>query len=113
MNQTAIDVALVRRLMQDSQVSIGITAYNQADGVMPTLRSIWEGLGSLGLTETALILSESFETPTLSSADFAREWAVAVGANLEVDSSGKRRSLKEALNVIFEKAKSDVLILAV
>jgi hypothetical protein len=106
-------VDVVSNWMANSTVTFGISAYNAGDGVLPTLKSLWEGVCKLRLVNTRWILSESHDQPGLSSAEPATSWARAVGAKLDVDSSDRRRSIKEALNVVFDRAQSDVLIVVV
>jgi hypothetical protein len=105
------DVETVRDLVSESTVGFGIPAYNEGDGILPTLQTLWKGLSRLGLTSSPLFLSESYDHTALSSAESASSWARGVGANLEIDSIDRRRSAKEALNVVFARATSDVLIL--
>ena len=111
MRPTKFDVDIVRDLISDSTVGFGVPAFNEGDGILPTLESLWEGLSKLRLTASQLILSESYDQVALSSAQPAFEWARSVGAKLEIDSRDQRRSAKEALNIVFARARSDVLIL--
>jgi hypothetical protein len=113
MRRQNIDVETVKALIADRTISFGIPAYNDGDGVVTTLASLWEGITSLRINAGRLILSESYDQPLLSSAPAATAWARTVEANLTIDSCSRRRSLKEALNNIFENARSDVLIIAV
>src|SRR6266850_1986403 len=96
------EVNTVRGLLTGATVAFGIPAFNEGDGVLPTFVSLWEGLVQLGLTDSQLILSDSSDAEALSSSEHASRWARSVGARLEVDSANKRRSLKEALNTIFQ-----------
>lgn len=111
MSRKKCDVDVVRDLISDFTVSFGIQAYNEGDGILPTLRSLWEGLVTTRLTASPVILSDSYDEAGSSSAPSASSWARRVGASLQVDSADRRRSSKEALNVVFDHAQSDVLIL--
>jgi hypothetical protein len=111
MSRMKFDVDVIRDLISGATVSFGIASYNEGDGILPTLRSLWEGLVTLRLTASPVILSDSYDEARLSSAQPAKLWARSVGATLEVDSAARRRSIKEALNVVFERAQSDVLII--
>jgi Glycosyltransferase like family 2 len=102
---------LVADWTSTASVSFGIPAYNEGDGILPTLRSLWDALGALRLTNSVVILSDSYDQPGRSSAPAATSWARDVGAKLEINTVDRRRSVKEALNVVFEQARSDVLIL--
>lgn len=111
MSRAKFDVDVVRDLISGATVGFGIPAYNEGDGILPTLRSLWEGLVTLRLMASPVILSDSYDEAGLSSAPPASLWAHSVGARLEVDSADRRRSTKEALNVVFDRAQCDVLIL--
>ena len=110
-SRTNIAIDAVRAMIADSTVAFGIPAFNEGDGIVPTLRSLWEGLASLQLGRCQLILSESHTHASLSSAEPAAEWAASVNANLHIDSANRRRPKKEAVNGIFDRANSDVLLL--
>jgi len=111
LTRAPIDPSGVSQLINGATVAIGIPAFNEGDGVIPTLRSLWVGLSDLHLTDARVILIDSFDNASLSSAEPATRWANEVGANIEVESVSRRRSKKEALNAVFERAKSDVLVL--
>jgi Glycosyltransferase like family 2 len=110
MTRRRFDAEAVRALIGDATVAFAIPAYNEGDGVLPTLRSLWQGLADLRLTDSQLILCDSYDQESLSSADLSTAWAHEVGARLEVDSIAQRRSLKEALNSILDRARTDVLV---
>jgi hypothetical protein len=101
----------IRQVASHTSLSIGIPAYDEGNGILPTLESIWRGLRSLDLTGTQLIVSDSYHLPELSSVPSASEWARRTGALIECDSVERRRTLKEALNIILDRADTDVLIL--
>lgn len=101
----------VRKAIAESTIAFGIPAFNEGDGVVMTLRSLWDGLTSLQLGGCRLILSESYSEPSLSSAKPAAEWAATTQASLHIDSASQRRPKKEAVNRIFDRAGSDVLVL--
>jgi hypothetical protein len=111
MRATKPNADLVRGWISGYTVAFGIPAYNEGDGILPTLRSLWEGLTEFGLTESRLILSDSHDSPFQSSIDAATAWAHGVGANLDVDGADRRRPKKEAINCLFDRAESDVLII--
>src|SRR5438309_12127866 len=98
-------------MITGATVTFGIPAFNEGDGVLPTLRSLWQGLASLHLGGCRLILSESHAEASLSSVEPARRWAASVNANLDIDTTNRRRPKKEAVNCIFDRAASDVLVL--
>src|SRR5438874_7240071 len=108
MNRDALFPESIQALTAQVSVSFGITAYNAGNGVLPTLKSLWQGLTSLNLSNCPIILSESHDQQTMSSAPSASIWAHETGARLVIDSDDHRRPLKQALNVIFERANSDV-----
>jgi hypothetical protein len=110
MGQPRIDAAAVSGMMTGATVTFGIPAYNEAEGVLPTLDSLWQGMSKLGIANATVILSDSSDRPGLSSAESAWSWARTVGANLTVDRSDHRRSLKESLNVLLARADTDVFV---
>jgi hypothetical protein len=100
-------------LTAGSTIAFGVTAYNDGEAILPTLRSLWSAMSALELNGSAVILSESYDVPTLSCEKFAREWADTAGVRLQINSSARRRSLKEALNTVFDQAQADVLVVVV
>lgn len=111
MDSPTVNADTVRDCISGFTVEFGIAAYNEGAGILPTLRSLWEGLTALDLRNSVLILSDSYDVPSLSSVMSATRWANTVGAHLEVDSVDRRRPKKEAVNCLFDRAKSDVLVL--
>lgn len=73
-----------------------------------TLQSVYESLLSLNLAGSTLILSDSSETT--ATVDAARSWARGKEVELLIDRSQRRRVLKEARNVLMDRASSDVLV---
>ena len=111
MHPQVVDVRQAPDQVEPYTLEIGIPAYNEAAGVVPTLESIWAGLRGLAKGDAAIILSDSCTAPSLSSVEAATRWARQAGARLIVDHVDRRRSLKEALNAIFERSDSDLLVL--
>lgn len=103
----------LRRLLADKNITItfGVSAYNEGNGIVSTLSSLWDGIQELGLNTSPIILSDSSSTPT--TVQVAKEWARTTGAYLIVDHSDERRSLKAALNVILKSCHSDFLVVSV
>jgi cellulose synthase/poly-beta-1,6-N-acetylglucosamine synthase-like glycosyltransferase len=108
---TSIAFDTLRTMIADSTIAFGIPAFNEGEGILPTLCSLWECLSSLQLGDCQLIVSESHLEASLSSAKSAERWAASVNANLDIQSANRRRPKKEALNHIFDLADSDVLII--
>lgn len=110
-----IDDRLVaaHRLLMEKNISItfGVSAYNEGEGIVATLASLWAGMQKLGLYSSPIILSDS--SSTYLTVQTAQEWADTSGANLIINYSDKRRSLKAALNVILEECHTDLLIVSV
>lgn len=92
------------------KVSFGIPAYNEANGIIPTLNSLWGAMQALQVSEAPIIVSDSADSPSRSSALHVQAWAANLGARLIVDQCAHRRSQKEALNNIFDIASADLLI---
>jgi hypothetical protein len=67
-------------------------------------------MSALGLAMAPIFLSDSSQSTELSSVDTAVQWSNSVGANLIVDHADRRRSLKEALNVVLERTSTDLLV---
>jgi glycosyltransferase involved in cell wall biosynthesis len=98
----------LRKRLDEISVSIGIPAYNEGPGIVHTLESALRSLKSLGLGSATVVLSDSSENT--STVDSARAWANASGMHLVVDRSERRRSEKEARNVLMARASSDILV---
>jgi len=96
-----------------SSVAFGVPAYNEGEGVVPTLQSLLSGSSHLGLKDPQFILSESCDSKALCSVPWARGWAESSGVSLLIEHGSTRRSLKEALNIILGRALSDILIISV
>ena len=75
---------------------------------MHTLQSVLEAASSLGLRGVTVILSDSSETT--ETVDAARAWAQQKDVQLLVDRSERRRSAKEARNVLMARASSEILV---
>lgn len=102
---------LTRRshMTQDrSTLTIGIPSYNEGAGIVATLQSLGCGLAELGREDAVILLSDSSESSATQRA--AEAWARERSACLVVHHSDRRRSLKEALNVILEHTTTDLLI---
>jgi hypothetical protein len=104
-----INVDELRRRLRGYSVGFGIPSFNEGAGILPTLDSLWQGISSLGLESSTIILSDSSET--LATVDAANRWSARVGSRFHVDRSNRRRSLKEALNVVFDACPTDLLVL--
>jgi glycosyltransferase involved in cell wall biosynthesis len=98
----------LRRRLEQTSLSVGIPAYNEGSGIVHTLQSVCESITTLGLVGVTVILSDSSETT--ETVDAARFWAERRDVELIVDRSERRRSLKEARNVIMDRARSDLLL---
>jgi glycosyltransferase involved in cell wall biosynthesis len=98
----------LREHLRNVSVSVGIPAFNEGPGIVHTLKSLFASLKHLGLADAPVILSDSSETS--STVDACRAWANEKGMRLVVDRSERRRSEKEARNVLMARASSDILI---
>jgi glycosyltransferase involved in cell wall biosynthesis len=94
--------------LSSQSVSFGIPSYNEGAGIVATLDSLYDELVRAGLSGVDVILSDSSDTS--ETADSAQEWARGKNVTLVIDRSTRRRSSKEARNVIMERASSDVLV---
>lgn len=103
------DVRELGDKLRKTSLTFVVPAYNEADGILPALESLWTSVSTLGLAAT-IFVSDSSDTPQSSSEHTAMEWAHRTGALLVVDHSDTRRSLKEALNNAFERVDSDLLV---
>ena len=107
-----LSTELLQTVMADHTVAFGVPAFNEGEGVVPTLVSLWDALALLELRDSQLILCESHTEASRSSVGPAKRWASAVSATtLFIDSVNRRRLKKEAVNRIFDLAKADVLVL--
>jgi glycosyltransferase involved in cell wall biosynthesis len=104
------EVDELRRRLDNTSVSIGIPAFNEREGIVQTLDSVYESLSALGVPEAPIILSDSSDST--ATVDAASEWARSKSAQLVIDRSDRRRTSKEARNVILDLATSDILIQA-
>src|SRR5436190_19094198 len=98
----------LRARLQQTSVSFGIPSFNEGAGVVHTLQSVLEAASSLGLRGVTVILSDSSETT--ETVDAARAWAQQKDVQLLVDRSERRRSAKEARNVLMARASSEILV---
>lgn len=104
------EVDELRRRLDNTSVSIGIPAYNEGEGIVPTLDSVYDSLSALGMPKAPIILSDSSDAT--ATVDAASEWARSKGAQLVIDRSDQRRNSKQARNVILDLATSDILVQA-
>lgn len=106
-------VERVRQILQQQRLSLtlAIPSYGEGDGIIVTLASVWDGLTRLGQSSAPIFLSDS--SPDRSTVEAASRWARLAGAQLKVNHSDRRRSLKEALNVALAAADTDLLIVVV
>lgn len=93
-------------------VEFGVSAYNEGRGVVRTLESLRSAGGKCGLPVRILLSDSSDTTETI---DAAVEWAASCAddVDLQIDYSERRRSLKEANNVLLDRASSDLIVVAV
>lgn len=89
-------------------LTIGIPSYNEGGGILPTLRSLWAGLVDMERQDTLIFISDSSDSTATVRA--AETWSRGASARCEISHSDTRRSLKEALNVILNRAQSDLLV---
>lgn len=92
---------------QGSSVTLVVPSYREGSGIVATLDSLWEGMGTLGIEEATIFLSDS--SPDSTTVDAARAWSSVSGCHLVVDHSDERRSLKEALNVALAACETDLV----
>lgn len=90
-------------------IQFGIPSYNEGQGIVPTLESTFQAARMCGIPRPSFVLSDSSDTAKTMSATEA--WAGSKTVSLVVDRSQRRRSKKEALNAILEKADADLLVL--
>jgi glycosyltransferase involved in cell wall biosynthesis len=98
----------LQRQLRRRSIAFGIPSFNEGEGLVHTLKSLEHAVERLGLAPCPLILSDSSETT--ETVDAAREWARSAPIQLVVDRSERRRSAKEARNVIMDRARSDLLL---
>jgi glycosyltransferase involved in cell wall biosynthesis len=92
-------------------ITFGVPSYNEGRTILPTLRSLADAARACGIDPIRLILSDSSETE--ETVETARAWARDENVKLIVDRSKRRRSIKEALNVILDNADAELLIVLV
>lgn len=93
-------------------MSFGVPAYNEGAGIVHCLSSIETAARACGLSSVQIIVSDSSDSSTTAKA--AADWAKGRSdVSIAIDRSGRRRSLKEANNVILQSASTDLLIIAV
>jgi glycosyltransferase involved in cell wall biosynthesis len=102
------EIEALRERLQQTSLSVGIPAYNEGPGIVHTLRSVVEGIVTLGLPGVTIILSDSSDTT--ATVDAARSWMQDKDVQFVVDRSERRRSSKEARNVLMARASSDLLV---
>jgi glycosyltransferase involved in cell wall biosynthesis len=100
----------LRGRLRDVSIQFGIPSYNEGHGIVPTLESIFQAARTCGISMPNFVLSDSSETRETVAA--AHAWASSKSVSLTVDRSERRRSKKEALNTILERADADLLVLA-
>jgi glycosyl transferase family 2 len=110
MPRFTLDKSALQMRLSELSVGFAIAAYNEGDGILPTLASLWDGIRAVELVDSPIFLSDSSDSPELSSVEPTVRWAREVGSNMRVDHSDRRRSLKEALNVAFEHVTTDILV---
>ncbi len=103
----------VKRLLVDNsrRFSFGVSSYNEGPGIEATLESLFQGMAALGMKESPILLSDSSSDGVTMQA--ALQWKENSGANLINLHSDTRRSLKQALNTLFDNAETDFLVLTV
>jgi glycosyltransferase involved in cell wall biosynthesis len=87
-------------------VAFVVPAYNEGPGIVCTLESLYAEMASVGLESSPIIMSDSSDTA--ATVDASVEWAERRRAPLVVDRCERRRSLKEALNVAFDRPEAQV-----
>jgi glycosyltransferase involved in cell wall biosynthesis len=95
--------------LRNLTIQFGISSYNEGHGIVATLESIFQGARICGIRTPSFVLSDSSDTGETVSA--AETWANTKSVSLVVDRSERRRSKKQAVNTIFERADSDLLVL--
>jgi glycosyltransferase involved in cell wall biosynthesis len=105
---SAEQVAQLRGKLGSASVSFGIPSFNEGRGIVHTLESLGSALDRLEIPGCRLILSDS--SATTETVDSAQEWARRRSIDLLVDRSERRRTSKEARNVIMNRAGSDLLV---
>jgi glycosyltransferase involved in cell wall biosynthesis len=93
------------------RIDFGVPSYNEGRTILPTLRSLSDAARACGMDPIRLILSDSSDTE--ETVETARFWAREANIDLFVDRSERRRSIKEAHNVIFDHADADILVILV
>ncbi|MDA8331927.1 MAG: glycosyltransferase family 2 protein [Candidatus Dormibacteraeota bacterium] len=97
-----------QNLTDQDTLTVGITSYNEGAAITATLNSLWSALSTLGRQNAFFILSDSSDSDATLQA--VKAWADRASPRMAIYHSDKRRSLKEALNEILERATSDLLI---
>jgi glycosyltransferase involved in cell wall biosynthesis len=106
------DLVQVRAALDGVSVAFGVPAYNEGPGIVHALASIEAAARACGLPFADVLVSDSSDTR--ATVDAAARWAEDRGfVRLTIDRSERRRSLKEANNVILEWATADLIVIAV
>jgi glycosyltransferase involved in cell wall biosynthesis len=100
-------VTLAERL-EGLRVGFGIPSYNEGAGIVHTLDSLDRSAGACDLRPLRIFLSDS--SGTEETVEAARAWSSGREAELTVVRSERRRSLKEARNVVFDHVDFDPLV---
>ncbi len=106
----AASAAIPRTLrnLAEATVAVGIPAYGEGERITEALESAWSAAGQARLRDVAFLLSDS--SPAEDTVAAARRWAERRGVSLCVDRSPVRRTVKEALNVLFAMCSADFLV---
>lgn len=106
LNASHSQYSLLKGRLAKCSVAFVVPAYNEGPGIVCTLESLYTEMASVGLESSPIIVSDSSDT--VATVDASVEWAQHQGASVVIDRCERRRSLKEALNVAFDRPEAQV-----
>lgn len=101
----------LRQSLLTANVAFAMPTYGEGIGIAAALEALHHAKQYVGLADAPILVSDS--SPTADAVDTARNWAESSGADVQIDRSATRRSLKQALNAIFEITAADILVVTV
>jgi cellulose synthase/poly-beta-1,6-N-acetylglucosamine synthase-like glycosyltransferase len=101
----------LREALRKIDVTFAMPAYGEGPGIAAALEALQQAKRHVGLVDAPLLVSDS--SPTEATVEAARQWAASSGTQVHIDRSPARRSLKQALNAIFDVATGEILVITV
>jgi hypothetical protein len=105
------DLTHLREMLRRVSVTFAMPSYEEGPGIAVALEALQRAKQHVGLVDAPVLVSDS--SPTKVTIDAARKWAEQSGAQVRIDHSANRRSLKQALNAILDATGSEFLVVTV